>query len=82
MQHAHIEKIKTEANLINNKDVLMCIMRFHARADYLQHYELSVQRRLVGVRKLMEHRRNGECVTVCLMSVPILDISFNCEKTH
>ena len=39
MQHAHIENIKTVANLSNNKDVFMCILRFHARAGYLQHYE-------------------------------------------
>ena len=39
LQHAHIENIKTVANLSNNKDVFMCILRFHARAGYLQHYE-------------------------------------------
>ena len=38
-QHAHIENIKTVANLADNKDVFMCILRFHARAGYLQHYE-------------------------------------------
>jgi hypothetical protein len=38
-QHAHIENIKTVANLTNNKDVFMCILRFHARAGYLQTYE-------------------------------------------
>jgi hypothetical protein len=38
-QHAHIENIKTMANLSNNKDVFMCILRFHARAGYIQHYE-------------------------------------------
>ena len=38
-QHAHIENIKPVANLSNNKDVFMCILRFHARAGYLQHYE-------------------------------------------
>jgi hypothetical protein len=27
------------ANLTNNKDVFMCILRFHARACYLQTYE-------------------------------------------
>jgi hypothetical protein len=39
VQHAHIENIKTVANLSNNKDVFMCILRFHARAGYLQTYE-------------------------------------------
>ncbi len=38
-QHAHIENLKTVANLTNNKDIFMCIIRFHARAGYLQHYE-------------------------------------------
>ena len=27
------------ANLTNNKDVFLCILRFHARAGYLQTYE-------------------------------------------
>lgn len=38
VQHAHIENIKTVANLSNNKDVFMCILRFHAHAGYLQTY--------------------------------------------
>ena len=32
-------KHKTVANLSSNKDVFMCILCFHARAGYLQHYE-------------------------------------------
>ena len=32
-------KLKTVANLTNNKDVFMCILRYHARAGYLQTYE-------------------------------------------
>ncbi len=39
-QHAHIENLKTVANLTNNKE---CIIRFHARAGYLQHYETSLK---------------------------------------
>jgi hypothetical protein len=35
MLNAHIENIKMVANLSNNKDVFMCILRFHARAGYL-----------------------------------------------
>jgi hypothetical protein len=43
-QNAHIDlllskKIKTVANLSNNKDVFMCILCFHACAGYLQHYQ-------------------------------------------
>ncbi len=39
LQHAHIDNIKSVANLSNNKDVFMCIVLFHVRAGYLQHYE-------------------------------------------
>ena len=38
-QHAHIDNLKTIANLTNNKDVFMCIIRFHALVGYLQTYE-------------------------------------------
>ena len=50
LQHAHIDNIKSEsvANLSNNKDVFMCILRFHARAVYLQHYEALL-------KELQEH---------------------------
>jgi hypothetical protein len=39
MPISRFENIKTVANLTNNRDVLMCILRFHARAGYLQTYE-------------------------------------------
>ncbi len=39
LQHAHIDKIKSVANLSNNKDVFICILHFHALAGYLKHYE-------------------------------------------
>ncbi len=42
-QHACIDKIKTVASLANNKDVFMCILRFHARAGYLQTYETLLE---------------------------------------
>ncbi len=38
-QHAHIDNIKAVAMLTNNKNVFMCILRFRARAGYLQTYE-------------------------------------------
>ena len=38
-EHAHIELIKSVAHLTNNKDVFLCILRFHTRAAFLQHYE-------------------------------------------
>jgi hypothetical protein len=39
LQHAHIDNTKTVANVLNNEDVYMCILCFHAQAGYLQHYE-------------------------------------------
>ena len=36
LQHAHIENIRSVANLSNNKDVFMCILRFHARYPSLR----------------------------------------------
>ncbi len=39
LQHAHIDEMNSVANLYINKDFFMCILRFHARAGYLQHYE-------------------------------------------
>ena len=41
-EHAHIELIKSVAHLTNNKDVFLCILRFHTRAGFLQNYERIV----------------------------------------
>ena len=38
-EHAHIELIKSVAHLTNNKDVFLCILRFHTRMSFLRHYE-------------------------------------------
>jgi hypothetical protein len=38
-QHVHIKNIKTLAELLNIKNVFMCILCFHAHAGYLKHYE-------------------------------------------
>ena len=38
-EHAHIELIKSVAHLTNNKDVFLCILRFHTRVGYLRNYE-------------------------------------------
>ena len=46
-EHAHIDLIKAIAECTNNKDVFMCILRFHARKGYLQHYE-SILKELEG----------------------------------
>ena len=38
-EHAHIKLIKSVAHLTNNKDVFLCILRFHTRVAFLRHYE-------------------------------------------
>ena len=38
-EHAHIDLIKSVAGCTDNKDVFMCILRFHARRAYLQHHQ-------------------------------------------
>ena len=38
-EHAHIDIIKSVAHLTNNKDVLLCILRYHCRRGLLQQYE-------------------------------------------
>ena len=38
-EHADIVLIKVVAGCTNNKDVVLCILRFHARRAYLQHYQ-------------------------------------------
>jgi hypothetical protein len=42
-EHAHIDLIKAVAGCTINKDVFMCILRFHARRAYLQHYQALLQ---------------------------------------
>ncbi len=38
-EHAHIDIIKSVAHLTNNKDVFLCILRYHCRRWLLQQYE-------------------------------------------
>ena len=38
-EHAHIELIKSVAHLTNNKDVFLCILRFHCRCGLVQQYQ-------------------------------------------
>ena len=37
-EHAHIDIIKSMAHLTNNKDVFLCILRYHCRCGLLQQY--------------------------------------------
>ncbi len=38
-EHAHIELIKSVAHLTNNKDIFLCILRFHCRCGLIHQYQ-------------------------------------------
>jgi hypothetical protein len=38
-EHVHIDIIKSVAHLTDNKDVFLCILRYHCRCGLLQQYE-------------------------------------------
>jgi hypothetical protein len=42
-EHAHIDIIKSVAHLTNNKDVFLCILRYHCRLGLLQQYEQMLE---------------------------------------
>jgi len=42
-EHAHIDLIKTVAHLTNNKDVFLCILRYHCRRGFVQQYEQMLE---------------------------------------
>jgi len=42
-EHAHIDIIKNVAHLTNNKDVFLCILRYHCRRALLQQYEQMLE---------------------------------------
>jgi hypothetical protein len=43
LEHAHIDLIKNVAHLTNNKDVFMCILRYHCRHGFVQQYEQMLE---------------------------------------
>jgi hypothetical protein len=42
-EHAHIDIIKNVAHLTNNKDVFLCILRYHCRRGFVQQYEQMLE---------------------------------------
>ena len=42
-EHAHIDLIKSIAYLTNNKDVFLCILRYHCRRGLVQQYEQMLE---------------------------------------
>ena len=47
-EHAHIDLIKSVAHLTNNKDVFLCILRYHCRSGLVQQYEQMLEDLLDG----------------------------------
>ena len=47
-EHAHIDLIKSVAHLTNNKDVFLCILRYHCRRGLVQQYEQMLEDLLDG----------------------------------
>jgi hypothetical protein len=74
-QHAHIENIKIVANLTNNKDVFLCIIRFHALTGYLQTYETLL-------KEINAHPASDEADQYAVESVALADRKLNvpCES--
>ena len=46
-EHVHIDIIKSVAHLTNNKDVFLCILRYHCRRGLLQQYEQMLEDMIV-----------------------------------
>jgi hypothetical protein len=42
-EHAHIDLIKSVAHLTNNKEVFLCILRYHCRRGLVQQYEQMLE---------------------------------------
>jgi hypothetical protein len=47
-EHAHIDLIKSISHLTNNKDVFLCILRYHCRRGLVQQYEQMLEDMLVN----------------------------------
>ena len=47
-EHAHIDLIKSVAHLTNNKDVFLCILRYHCRRGLAQQYDQMLEDMLDG----------------------------------
>ena len=42
-EHVHIDLIKSIAHLTNNKDIFLCILRYHCRRGLVQQYEQMLE---------------------------------------
>ena len=97
-EHAHIDLIKSVAHLTNNKDVFLCILRYHCRRGLVQQYEqmledmIDVNESDASLRKLaIDHDKIEQALTgdrnfsiSCELGVryPILKAMLNREDLH
>ena len=95
-EHAHIDLIKSVAHLTNNKDVFLCILRYHCRRGLVQQYEQMLEDMLdvnqSDARKLaIDHDKIEQALTgdrnfsiSCELGVryPMLKAMLNREELH
>ena len=95
-EHAHIDLIKGIAHLTNNKDVFLCILRYHCRRGLVQQYEQMLEDMLdvneSDARKLaINHDKIEQALTgdrnfsiSCELGVryPMLKAMLNREDMH
>ena len=95
-EHAHIDLIKSIAHLTNNKDVFLCILRYHCRRGLVQQYEQMLEDMLdvneSDARKLaINHDKIEQALTgdrnfsiSCELGVryPMLKAMLNREDLH
>ena len=86
-EHAHIDLLKSVAHLTNNKDIFLCILRFHARRAHLQHLELlleDIQRQSEGMSDVTTLVDVDDDSTACEAGIryPTLQVMVNRRDLH
>ena len=96
-EHAHIELIKSVAHLTNNKDVFLCILRFHCRCGLIQQYQQILADQLeaadcpttgtiavdsLKIQQALEGDRNFSIACELGLRYPTLKAMLNREYLH
>ena len=96
-EHAHIELIKSVAHLTNNKDVFLCILRFHCRCGLIQQYQQILADQLeaadcpttgtiavdsLKIQQALEGDRNFSIACELGLRYPTLKAMLNREDLH
>ena len=87
-EHAHIDILKSVAHLTNNKDIFLCILRYHARRAHLQHLELlleDIERESEGtsdVRVIVDDMDEDSCACEAGIRYPTLQALVNRKHLH